>query len=78
MRRLILAGLFVLDVGSAWAQQSPKTYTMTVTADEASVILNDLSHLPWKDINDLMQKLAGQIAAQNAPATQAPNSAPKE
>ena len=40
---------------------------LSVTTQEAQVIMNLLAAQPWKDVNPLMQKLIGQLNAQMAP-----------
>jgi hypothetical protein len=58
----------------------PRTYTLTMTADEVNTVLNKIGEMPWKDINPVLQKLIGQINAQNGPSTSPtpPPTAPKE
>ncbi len=61
--------LIVPTMAFAQADQAPppRTYTLTMTPDELNTIINKLVEMPWKDINQLMVKLSGQINAQNAP-----------
>jgi hypothetical protein len=49
-----------------------------MTADEVNTVLNKIGEMPWKDINPVLQKLIGQINAQNGPSTSTPPTAPKE
>jgi hypothetical protein len=80
--RIALAMSMVLGlIGSAQSQQvsvPARTYTFTVTPDEANTTLNKLGELPWKEVNPLLQKLIAQINAQNTPPTLSEPSAPKQ
>jgi hypothetical protein len=67
---LTTALLFCATLAPAAAQQAPtpeKSVTLTVSVPEAQKILNDLAAEPWRDANQLMQKLATQINAQLVP-----------
>ena len=65
-------------VTSAFAQTPPQNHTLTVTTEEANVILNKLADMPWKDANPLLQKLISQLNEQNKPQTPTPPSPPKD
>jgi hypothetical protein len=54
-------------ISSAQAQETPKNHTLSVTTEEANVILNKLAEMPWKDANPLLQKLISQLNEQNKP-----------
>ena len=74
MRFAIAASIALAVAAPAMAQQQ---FTLSVTPDEAQLILNILGEKPWRDINPVMSKLIGQINAQSA-AVKAPPSPPKE
>ena len=73
--RLALAFVAALAVTTpAMAQQQ---FTLSVTPDEAQMILNILAKKPWQDINPVMSKLIGQINAQSAAVKAPPKEEPK-
>lgn len=81
MRTLLIGTLSILPwLAPAQAQQQaspPKSYTLTVSSEDAVRIFNKMTELPWKDVNPLIQSLMSQINTQNIPPDTAPP-APKE
>ena len=69
MNRLALTVVaFSLLASPALAQQQPdKILDLSVTVPEAQQLLNALAQGPWKDTNQLMQKLVAQADAQLVP-----------
>jgi hypothetical protein len=65
---IIITTVLGLMTPAAWAQSAQKVYTFTLTQDETNLIFNQLTQMPWKDSNTLIQKLSAQAAAQNVPA----------
>ena len=72
--RFVLPILLVLG-SQAYAQQC---CNLSVTQEEAQVLLNHIAEGKWKDVNSLMQKLIAQINSQvKPPAPPPPSEAPK-
>jgi hypothetical protein len=61
----LLALAIVMD--SAYAQQGPQNYTVTVPSQDMVTIMNALSNLPYKDSYGLIARLSQQIQSQNQP-----------
>ena len=74
MRLAEVAIAVVIALAVAAPAMAQQQFTLSVTPDEAQMILNILGEKPWRDINPVMSKLIGQINAQSA-AVKAP---PKE
>lgn len=79
MRAIAILAALAATLTAAQAQTTTqRTYTLTVTGDEAGLILTELGKMPWKDVNPLMIKLIGQVNSQSQPALPAPSTTPKE
>jgi hypothetical protein len=64
MRWLVLS--IALLSTPALADQ-PKVLTLTVPVADAQTIVNQLSTMPWKDVNHLMISIINQINVQMVP-----------
>lgn len=63
MKRLAL--FVALLATPAFAQEAPKTYTLTVTSAELATIGTALGVLPYKDVSAIIAKLSQQINEQD-------------
>jgi tripartite-type tricarboxylate transporter receptor subunit TctC len=73
----IFTTLFVVTPAFAQQPSQPtKDITWNVTVAEAQTILTSLGAGPWKDVNQLMQKLLNQANAQMVPRTAPPTTPP--
>lgn len=65
---LLAATLAASPLSAPCAADAPRPLTLTVTNEEAGVLLNKLGELPWRDVNPLMTKLIAQINEQSKAA----------
>lgn len=77
MKKTIAVILFAISVLPANAADAPpKLYNFTgLTPQEAQMIMQKLTELPWSQVNALMVKMNNQIIEQNNP-TPAPTPTP--
>jgi len=68
MKRVVLLAVVMAGLSSpVLAQQQQGIINFTVTVAEGQQIINALAALPWKDVNQLEQKLIAEANAQLAP-----------
>ena len=77
MRLAEVAIAVVIALAVAAPAMAQQQFTLSVTPDEAQMILNILGEKPWRDINPVMSKLIGQINAQSAAVKAPPKEEPK-
>ena len=71
-----IAFVLLLLTSTAYAQE--KTYTLTVTSQELTIIGDGLAQLPYKTSVAIIQKLNAQIKEQDTPKPQVePHDKPK-
>lgn len=75
MPLVLLAGVVATTL-DAQPVSPPTNYVITLTPDEAQLLLVKLGAAPWNEVNTVMTKILTQIKSQQSPPT-LPSPAPE-